>query len=141
MEINIPEVLAEVTAAHDRYEKALTENDVAVLDELFQGTSNDPEQLRQRGGGRGLGVGKDLLGLVRDAALHVGREGELARFFVVYFPSPARLFNPNRRHRLFRGHASPDLGLVLVRLLVRCQFLSHEKSKKHIKTMKKLGFA
>lgn len=35
MEINIPEVLAEVTAAHDRYEKALGENDVAVLDELF----------------------------------------------------------------------------------------------------------
>jgi hypothetical protein len=35
MEINIPEVLAEVTAAFMRYEKALTSNDVAVLDELF----------------------------------------------------------------------------------------------------------
>jgi hypothetical protein len=35
MEINIPEVLAEVTAAHDRYEHALTTNDVAVLNELF----------------------------------------------------------------------------------------------------------
>ena len=35
MEINIPEVLAEVTAAHDRYEKALTTNDVDVLNELF----------------------------------------------------------------------------------------------------------
>ena len=34
-EINIPEVVAEVTAAHDRYERALVENDVAVLDELF----------------------------------------------------------------------------------------------------------
>ncbi|MGE0748207.1 MAG: oxalurate catabolism protein HpxZ [Rhodospirillales bacterium] len=34
-EINIPEVLAEVTAAHDRYEKALGDNDVAVLNELF----------------------------------------------------------------------------------------------------------
>jgi hypothetical protein len=35
MEINIPEVVAEVTAAFERYEKALVSNDVAVLDELF----------------------------------------------------------------------------------------------------------
>lgn len=35
MQINIPEVLAEVTAVFMRYEKALTSNDVAVLDELF----------------------------------------------------------------------------------------------------------
>ena len=35
MEINIPAVLAEVTRAHDRYENALTENNVDVLDELF----------------------------------------------------------------------------------------------------------
>ena len=35
MEINLPEVLAEMTAQFQRYEKALTGNDVAVLDELF----------------------------------------------------------------------------------------------------------
>lgn len=35
MEINIPEVLAEMTAVFDRYERALVGNDVAVLDELF----------------------------------------------------------------------------------------------------------
>lgn len=34
-EVNIPEVLAEVTAAFARYEAALVSNDVAVLDELF----------------------------------------------------------------------------------------------------------
>jgi hypothetical protein len=34
-EINVPEVVAEVTAAFRRYEKALVSNDVAVLDELF----------------------------------------------------------------------------------------------------------
>ncbi len=34
-EINLPEVVAEVTAAFARYEKALITNDVAVLDELF----------------------------------------------------------------------------------------------------------
>ena len=35
IEINLPDVLAEVTAAFDRYESALIGNDVAVLDELF----------------------------------------------------------------------------------------------------------
>lgn len=35
LEVNIPEVLAEVTAAFMRYEKALTGNDVVALDELF----------------------------------------------------------------------------------------------------------
>ncbi len=43
MEINIPEVVAEVTVAFDRYEKALVSNDVAVLDELFW---NSPHTLR-----------------------------------------------------------------------------------------------
>lgn len=35
MEVNIPEVLAEVEAVFARYETALVSNDVAVLDELF----------------------------------------------------------------------------------------------------------
>ena len=35
MEIDRPEVVAEVKAAFARYEKALVENDVATLDELF----------------------------------------------------------------------------------------------------------
>ena len=34
-EVNLPDVLAEVTAAFARYEQALITNDVAVLDELF----------------------------------------------------------------------------------------------------------
>ena len=34
-DINLPEIVAEVTAAHDRYEAALVSNDVDVLDELF----------------------------------------------------------------------------------------------------------
>jgi Protein of unknown function (DUF3225) len=35
MEINLPEILAEVEAVFQRYEKALVSNDVQVLDELF----------------------------------------------------------------------------------------------------------
>lgn len=51
-EINLPEVVAEVTAAFMRYEAALTSNDVAVLDELFW---NNPNTLR-------YGVGENLVG-------------------------------------------------------------------------------
>lgn len=40
MEINLPEVVAEVTAAFQRYETALVENNVAVLDELFWQSSH-----------------------------------------------------------------------------------------------------
>ena len=43
MKINNSTVLAEVTAAFERYEKALVSNDVAVLDELFW---NDPHTIR-----------------------------------------------------------------------------------------------
>ncbi len=43
IEVNIPDVLAEVAAAFERYEVALVNNDVAVLDELFW---NSPHTLR-----------------------------------------------------------------------------------------------
>ena len=51
-QINIPEVKAEVEAAFARYEKALGENDVAVLNELFW---DNPLTLR-------FGVGENLYG-------------------------------------------------------------------------------
>src|SRR3984893_16957839 len=50
MEIDLPEVLAEVTAQFARYEKALVSNDVAVLDELFR---RDSRTLR-------YGIGENL---------------------------------------------------------------------------------
>ena len=43
MEINLPDVLAEVQTQFARYEQALVSNDVAVLDELFW---NHPMTLR-----------------------------------------------------------------------------------------------
>ena len=36
MDIDLPDVVAEVKAAFDRYEKALNTNDVAVLDDTFR---------------------------------------------------------------------------------------------------------
>lgn len=47
MDVNLPDIVAEVTAAFERYEKALVGNDVAVLDELFW---NDPSTIRYGGG-------------------------------------------------------------------------------------------
>jgi hypothetical protein len=47
MEIDLPEVVAEVTAEFERYEKALVSNDVAVLDGIFR---NDPRSIRYGGG-------------------------------------------------------------------------------------------
>jgi len=52
MQIDLPEVLAEVKEQFARYEKALVTNDVAVLDELFRA---DPRTLR-------YGVGENLYG-------------------------------------------------------------------------------
>ena len=69
-DINIPEIVAEVTAAHDRYENALTDNDVAVLDELFW---NSPHTLR-------FGITENLYGHDQIAAFRSARSTDnLAR--------------------------------------------------------------
>ncbi|MDB5802705.1 MAG: hpxZ [Betaproteobacteria bacterium] len=62
-EINLPEVLAEVTAAFQRYEVALNENNVDVLDELFW---KNPLTIR-------YGIGENLYGYAEIAAFRSGR--------------------------------------------------------------------
>jgi hypothetical protein len=70
MQINLPEVHAEVSAAFARYEQALVSNDVAVLDELFW---NSPHTLR-------YGVGENLYGYEAIQAFRAGRSPQgLAR--------------------------------------------------------------
>ena len=63
MEIDNPQVLAEVTAAFARYEHALVNNDVAVLDELFW---DHPLTLR-------YGVGENLYGHAAIQAFRAAR--------------------------------------------------------------------
>ncbi len=63
MEIDIPEVKAEVEAAFARYEVALVTNDVATLTELFW---HDPRTLR-------YGGGENLYGIAEIAAFRAGR--------------------------------------------------------------------
>ena len=67
MQVDLPDVLAEVTAQFARYEKALVSNDVAVLDELFR---DDPRTLRY-GGGENL-YGYDEIMAFRAARPSVG---------------------------------------------------------------------
>ena len=74
-----PEVLAQVQAAFERYERALVEGDVAVLTELFW---DDPRCVRygvadrQQGGGadRGVAAGAPV-GAAGPAAARDGRRG------------------------------------------------------------------
>ena len=70
MDINLPDVVAEVTAAFERYERALVTNDVAVLDELFW---NSPHTLR-------YGATENLYGYQAICAFRAGRSPQgLAR--------------------------------------------------------------
>ena len=63
MEINLPDVVTEVTAAFDRYEAALIDNDVAVLDELFFAGLHTIR----------YGIGENLYGSGEIAAFRAGR--------------------------------------------------------------------
>ena len=74
MDIDLPEVVAEVTAQFARYEQALVTNDVAVLDELFR---NDARTLR-------YGIAENLYGY-----------GEISSFRAVR--SPAGLMRKTAR--------------------------------------------
>ncbi|WP_316231531.1 oxalurate catabolism protein HpxZ [Bradyrhizobium sp. SZCCHNR1051] len=63
MEVDLPDVVAEVTAQFQRYEQALVGNDVAVLDELFK---QDSRTLR-------YGIGENLYGYGEIAAFRAAR--------------------------------------------------------------------
>jgi hypothetical protein len=63
MEIDLPDVVAEVRAAFDRYERALVSNDVEALDALFR---NDPRTIR-------FGGTENLYGYGEIKAFRAGR--------------------------------------------------------------------
>jgi hypothetical protein len=63
MDINLPDVLEEVTRCSERYEHALVSNDVTVLDELFW---DSPHTLR-------YGVTENLYGYADIRAFRAGR--------------------------------------------------------------------
>ena len=63
MEIDLPDVVAEVSAQFARYEQALVSNDTKVLGELFR---NDPRTLR-------YGIAENLYGHGEISAFRAGR--------------------------------------------------------------------
>jgi len=76
MELDLPDVLAEVTAQFERYEKALVSNDVAVLDELFRDDSRTlrygiAENLYGYGAISGFRAARSPVGLMRRVGLLV----------------------------------------------------------------------
>ena len=70
MDINLPDVVAEVSAVFEQYEQALVNNNVEVLDELFH---NSPHTLR-------YGATENLYGYEAIQAFRAGRPSQgLAR--------------------------------------------------------------
>lgn len=63
MEIDLPEVVAEVKAAFDAYERALVSNDVDTLDKLFR---DDPRTIR-------YGATENLYGYAEIASFRAAR--------------------------------------------------------------------
>ncbi len=63
MEVNLPDVLAEMTAVFARYEEALVTNQVDVLDELF---CDSPLTVR-------YGVAENLIGIEAIRAFRLAR--------------------------------------------------------------------
>ncbi|HKH01891.1 MAG TPA: oxalurate catabolism protein HpxZ [Bradyrhizobium sp.] len=63
MQVDLPDVLAEVTSQFERYEQALIANDVGVLDELFRA---DSRTLR-------YGIGENLYGYDAITAFRAAR--------------------------------------------------------------------
>jgi len=80
MEIDLPEVVAEVKAAFERYERALVSNDVPVLDELFH---DDPRTVRY--GATEILYGYDEIKSFRAARSPVALGRKLSRTIITTF--------------------------------------------------------
>jgi Protein of unknown function (DUF3225) len=80
MEIDVPEVVAEVTAAFERYERALMANDVTTLNSIFR---DDPRTIRY-GGAENL-YGHDEIRGFRAARSPVGLARTLSRTVITTY--------------------------------------------------------
>jgi hypothetical protein len=80
MEIDLPEVVAEVTREFERYERALVANDVPLLDAIFR---DDPRTIRY-GGAENL-YGYDEIKAFRGARSPAGLSRTLSRTVITTF--------------------------------------------------------
>lgn len=100
MSLDAPEVLAEVRAASERYETALSANDTAVLDELFW---HDPRVLRW-GAGESL-YGIDAIRTFRAARSSSGLARTPTRVQITAFGTDLATV-----HREFQRHSDGRIG-------------------------------
>jgi Protein of unknown function (DUF3225) len=82
MDIDRPDVVAEVTLAFERYERALVENDVATLNALFRA---DPRTIRY--GAAEILYGYDAIAAFRVARSPAGLERTLAKTVITTYGS------------------------------------------------------
>jgi len=80
MDIDLPDVVAEVTAAFERYEQALVSNDVATLDALFR---DDPRTIRY--GGSEILYGYDAIKAFRAARSPAGLARTLSKTVITTY--------------------------------------------------------
>jgi hypothetical protein len=80
MQVDLPEVVAEVTAAFNRYEKALVTNDVAVLDDTFR---VDPRTIRY--GVTEILYGHDEIAAFRAARSPVGLARKISKTVITAY--------------------------------------------------------
>ena len=80
MEIDQPEVVAEVTAAFEKYERALVTNDVKVLDEIFH---RDPRTIRY--GGTEILYGYDEISAFRAARNPAGLQRTISKTVITTY--------------------------------------------------------
>ena len=114
MEIDLPEVVAEVKAAFDRYEKALMTNDLAALNAIFR---DDPQTIRY-GAAENL-YGYDEIKAFRAARSPVGLMRTLLAHGHHHLRPRlrGRLDAVPARHRARQGRpADADLGALSGRL-------------------------
>ena len=118
LQIDIPDVVAEVRAAFERYERALVTNDVATLDEIFR---NDPRTMR-------YGQSENLYGYKEIAAFRAARPSAglartLSRTVITTFGRDFAVAS-TLFHRTTApgkvGRHDADLGSLRRRLAHRC---------------------
>jgi hypothetical protein len=94
MQIDLPEVIAEVKTEFELYEQALVSNDIATLNEMFR---NDARTIR-------YGINEKPLWLCRDCSLP--RRALTARLGAHSFEN---------RHQQLRARSCPGIHVVLPR--------------------------
>jgi hypothetical protein len=110
MQIDLPDVVAEIRAAFDRYEKALVSNDVATLDQMFR---NDPRTIR-------YGQAENLYGYkeieaFRAAQPSAGLAGTLSKTVIMTFGRDCAMASTGRVIGIHLAERLLDIALSSLR--------------------------